>query len=84
VQRIGLRPEHLRVGPPTQGVPATVVHAEHLGDSSILHLQVEGVTALLNAKLVAGHPSVTVGQAVGMVPDAGWALPFDAAGRLVT
>ena len=84
VQRIGLRPEHVRVGPPTEGVPAVVVHAEHLGDSSILHLQVDGVATLINAKLVAGHASVAVGQAAGLVPDARWALPFDAAGRLLS
>jgi multiple sugar transport system ATP-binding protein len=82
VQRVGLRPEHLRVAADGQGVPARVVHAEHLGDTSILHLQVDGVAALINAKLAAGQAQVQVGQVVGLVPDAAWALPFDGQGRL--
>ena len=83
VQRVGLRPEHLRVGALSDGVPARVVHAEHLGDTSILHLQVAGVKALLHAKLAAGQEAVTVGQSVGLVPDQAWALWFDASGRRV-
>ena len=81
VQRMGLRPEHLRVGGATEGVPAKVVHAEHLGDTSILHLDVAGIGQPLNAKLAAGQEAVHVGQTVGLVPDLAWALRFDAAGR---
>jgi multiple sugar transport system ATP-binding protein len=81
VQRMGLRPEHLRVGAATEGVPATVVHAEHLGDTSILHLDVAGIEQPLNAKLAAGQEAVHVGQTVGLVPDLAWALRFDASGR---
>ena len=46
VQRVGLRPEHLRIAGQGEGIAASVVLAEHLGDSSILHLKVEGVTEL--------------------------------------
>jgi multiple sugar transport system ATP-binding protein len=81
VRRVGLRPEHLRVSPAGAGVPAQVVHAEHLGDTSILHLQVAGMEGLVNAKLVAGQEAVTMGQTVGLVPDVAWALQFDAEGR---
>ena len=83
-QRLGLRPEHLRVAPAGQGVPATVVLAEHLGDSSILHLKVDGIADLLNAKVGTEHAHVDNGQAVGLVPDATWALAFDAAGRVLS
>jgi multiple sugar transport system ATP-binding protein len=83
VQRAALRPEHLRVAPAGEGIAATVMLAEHLGDSSILHLRVDGVTEMLNAKIGAGHSPVSTGHAVGLVPDASWALGFDAAGRLV-
>ena len=83
-QRLGLRPEHLRVAPAGQGVPATVVLAEHLGDSSILHLKVDGITDLLNAKVGTEHAHVDNGQTVGLVPDATWALAFDAAGRVLS
>jgi multiple sugar transport system ATP-binding protein len=84
VQRLGLRPEHLRIAPEGQGIPATVVLAEHLGDSSILHLRVDGVTDLLNAKVGTDNNQCDSGAVVGLVPDAAWALSFDAAGRLVS
>ena len=82
-QRMGLRPEHLHLAPAGQGVPATVVLAEHLGDSSIIHLRVDGVSELLNAKVGSEHAQCAAGQTVGLLPDAAWALAFDAAGRLL-
>jgi multiple sugar transport system ATP-binding protein len=57
--------------------------AEHLGDSSILHLRVDGVADLLSAKVGAGHSRVEAGSAVGLQPDATWALGFSADQRLV-
>ncbi|HSM22936.1 MAG TPA: ABC transporter ATP-binding protein, partial [Rubrivivax sp.] len=84
VQRAGLRPEHLRVAAAGVGIAASVVLAEHLGDSSILHIRVDGVEELLNAKIGADHSPVATGQAVGLVPDPSWALAFDATGRLVS
>ncbi len=83
VQRAGLRPEHLHLAPEGQGIPATVVLAEHLGDSSILHLQVEGVGELLHAKVDAKASHCETGQTVGIAPDAGWTLMFGADGRLI-
>ena len=82
-QRVGLRPEHLQVVASGQGVPARVVLAEHLGDSSILHLQVDGVTDLINAKVGTEHSSIESGQLVGLLPDPTWTLSFDDAGRLL-
>ena len=82
-QRAGVRPEHLHVTPAGQGIPATLVLAEHLGDSSILHLRVEGVADLLNAKVGAEHGQCEAGQSLGIQPDASWALAFDADGRLL-
>ena len=82
-QRVGLRPEHLQVTAFGQGIAGTVVLAEHLGDSSILHLRVEGVTDLLSAKISAGHSQIANGQAIGVQADAAWALGFDAQGRLI-
>jgi len=80
-QRIGLRPEHLHLAPPDQGVPAIVVLAEHLGDSSIIHLRVDGVSELLSAKVGAGHLSCAAGQPVGLVPVSKSAIGFGAEGR---
>jgi len=83
VMRLGIRPEHLHVVPAGQGIPATVALAEHLGDSSILHLRVDGVSELLHAKVGADNSQHAAGHAVGLAPDANWALAFDAAGRSV-
>ena len=80
-QRAGVRPEHLRVVAEGQGIPAAVVLAEHLGDSSILHLRVDGVADLLNAKVGAEQSQCVAGQSVGLVPDAAWAMAFDGDGR---
>jgi len=81
-QRAGLRPEHLRLTTADQGIPASVALAEHLGDSSIIHLRVDGVAELLSAKVGADHSRVEAGQTVGLAADASWALAFDAEHRL--
>jgi multiple sugar transport system ATP-binding protein len=83
VQRVGLRPEHLRIASKGQGIPASVVLAEHLGDSSILHLKVAGVKELLNAKVGTDNKQCESGEEVGLLPDAAWALTFGADGRLI-
>jgi multiple sugar transport system ATP-binding protein len=83
VQRAGLRAEHLRVGAAGEGIAATLELAEHLGDTSILHLRVEGLAELLHAKAGPGHANLAAGVAVGVQPDAAWALHFDGAGRRV-
>jgi multiple sugar transport system ATP-binding protein len=81
-QRAGLRPEHLRVVAGADAeVPARVELAEHLGDSSILHLKVQGVENLLNAKVAAGSTPIEAGQQLGLQVDPAWTLGFDAAGR---
>jgi multiple sugar transport system ATP-binding protein len=82
-QRIGLRPEHLHVPVASEGVPAGVVLAGHLGDASILHLKVAVVDELLHAKVGAEYGGIDSGLAVGLVPDAAWAPAFDATGRLL-
>jgi len=82
VRRVGLRPEHLHVADVGHGVPAQVELAEHLGDSSILHLRVDGVAELLSAKVGAGRERVGAGAAVSLQPDAAWALGFGADTRL--
>jgi multiple sugar transport system ATP-binding protein len=82
-RRAGLRPEHLRLASAGQGIPASVALAEHLGDSSIIHLRVEGVAELFSAKVGAEHSRVEAGQNVGLAPDAAWALTFDADHQLM-
>ena len=66
-----------------QGIPAVVVLAEHLGDSSVIHLRVDGVADLFCAKVGTEHGNVDNGQSVGLLPNATSALLFGADGRLV-
>jgi multiple sugar transport system ATP-binding protein len=82
-QRVGLRPEHLHLSPAGQGIPADVVLAEHLGDSSIIHLRVDGIPDLLSAKVGTQHNKVESRQSVGLAPDGAWALVFGSDGRLI-
>jgi multiple sugar transport system ATP-binding protein len=81
VNKIGIRPEHLQIVAPQEGVAAQVMLAEHLGDASILHLRVEGLDELLTAK-VAAQP-VLAGQWVGLSFDLGQALAFSVDGALL-
>ena len=84
VERAGLRPEHLHLAPAGQGIAASVALAEHLGDASIIHLKVDGISDLLTAKVGTEGSPVEAGQSVGLMPDAAWALSFGADGRLVS
>ena len=68
--------------PPARASPASVELAEHLGDSSILHLRVDGVDRPAERQGRRRNTPVEAGQTVGLAPDAAWALAFDADGRL--
>jgi len=82
-QRAGLRPEHLAVAPSGQGVPAIVELAEYLGDSTLVHLRVPGVSTLLTARANSGIDALAAGAPVGLLPEADKAIAFDAQGCLV-
>ncbi len=79
--KLGLRPEHLHLCPSAEGAAAQVVLAEHLGDSSILHLRLEGVDELLTAKLPAHEGRVAPGETVGLRFDAQCAVAFSQEGQ---
>jgi multiple sugar transport system ATP-binding protein len=82
-QRVGMRPEHVGIAAPGEGVASTVALAEHLGDCSILHLRVEGLDALVTAKVGASHCRLVPGDAVALRVDAERALAFDRTGARV-
>jgi multiple sugar transport system ATP-binding protein len=82
-ERAGLRPEHLHLRRVGDGIAADVVLAEHLGDSAIVHLKVQGIDELLTAKVGPGQAQIATGQTVGLAPDGSWAMAFDADGRLL-
>jgi multiple sugar transport system ATP-binding protein len=80
-QHLGVRPEHLQVHAGGEGVAATVVLAEHLGDASVLHMRVHGVADLLKAKVAANSGAFQAGQMVFLRATADAVLGFDAAGK---
>lgn len=77
----GIRAEHLQVTAASDGVPATVAMAEHLGDTSVLHLQLAGLEGLLHARTGGSGAALQAGATVGLRPEPGQALAFDEAGR---
>ena len=81
VMKAGLRAEHLDVAAPSQGVPADVAMAEHLGDSSILHLRVDGMSELLHARVEVGQALLQAGTSVGLVPRQDQVMRFDSSDR---
>ena len=81
--QLGVRPEHLQVHASGEGVAATVVLAEHLGDASVLHMRVQGVADLLKAKVAAHSGPFQAGQMVFLRAAAQDVLGFDAAGQSI-
>ena len=83
MHKIGIRPEHLHLTGNGASVPARVVLAEHLGDASVIHLQIAGLEVLLNVKVAARENRLQVGDMVGVGFDANAALSFAADARRV-
>jgi multiple sugar transport system ATP-binding protein len=84
VQKVGIRPENISLRDATQGVPAVVVLAEHLGDSSIVYLRVNGVDDLIQAKVGMQTPALTAEEVVGVVPKTEGVVCFDSSGNAVS
>jgi multiple sugar transport system ATP-binding protein len=81
--QLGLRPEHLRLVHDNAGLPATIVLAEHLGDASVYHCHVAGLTGLLIAKATVGA-HFQMGDCVGLAhTEPSRVLAFDAGGLLI-
>ena len=82
--RIGIRPEHLTLVAHGQGATATVELVEQLGDAAIIHLRMEGLAELLIAKVTSAQGALTVGQQVGLAPNAQrQTMAFDSDARLL-
>jgi multiple sugar transport system ATP-binding protein len=57
--------------------------AEHLGDASILHLRVDGLSQALTLKEGESARGLQTGDRVGLRARPGKALGFDSDGRLI-
>ena len=80
---LGVRPEHMSVVPAGQGFAAKVELLEHLGDVSILHARIDGVTKTIAIKVDKKDAALPTGTPIGVhaVPEA--AVLFDSADRAV-
>jgi multiple sugar transport system ATP-binding protein len=83
-QRVGIRPEHLHIAPNSADMAAAVVLVEQLGDSSIIHLRVDGITELLCAKVGTERHAIQAGQTICLAPEASRAIRFHAYGSLMS
>jgi multiple sugar transport system ATP-binding protein len=80
-QTIGIRPEQCKVSTEPNGIEACVTLAEHLGDSSILYLKIEGLQNLFNLKLDANANKVQNGDILFISAEPQHVLAFDLAGQ---
>lgn len=78
---IGIRPEQCKVSQLPNSIPANVTLAEHLGDSSILYLKIEGLQNLFNLKLDANASKVQNGDSLFISAEPEHVLAFDVAGQ---
>jgi multiple sugar transport system ATP-binding protein len=63
---LGLRPEHLELVAPDQGIAACIDLVEHLGSEQIVHVQLAKSDARLIVKLGPNAPHARHGEAVGL------------------
>lgn len=81
IHTAGIRAEHLQVHTTDSGVPATVAMAEHLGDSSILHVRVEGVQALIHARVPGDGIRIERGERICLSAHPAHSILFDSQGQ---
>jgi multiple sugar transport system ATP-binding protein len=77
---IGVRPEHLAIGPagPWQG---PVSHAEHLGADTMIYVDVPGIGSL--TARCAGDVPYEVGDVLALTPQDSKVFRFDAQGKAI-
>ena len=77
---LGVRPEHWRLVD-VDGIKATVELIEHLGDSGVAHLKLDGGGEIITFKTHDGSGAgLVTGQHVRLVPDLSRSLWFDVDG----
>jgi multiple sugar transport system ATP-binding protein len=76
---IGVRPEHLRIA--ASGVSAVVDIVEHLGDTQIAYVHVQGVKEALALKLASGGQTPANGSTIQLAIDTQHCHVFGADGR---
>jgi len=80
---LGVRAEHLSIGSLDEGLAARVELVEHLGDVSILHARLDGMTHAIALKLDKKDAQHPVGVRVGIKVASSSVTLFDANGAAV-
>ncbi|RDU94877.1 ABC transporter ATP-binding protein [Trinickia dinghuensis] len=80
---LGVRPEHLAVVQPGQGVSASVELVEHLGDVSILHARIAGSAQTIAVRLDAHAPEFALEMPIGIAVTSSSPTLFDSQGVAV-
>jgi multiple sugar transport system ATP-binding protein len=80
---LGVRPEHVSVTPPGQGIGATVDLVEHLGDVSILHVRLPGSTKNVAVRVDGRAPNLDVGSQIGLAFTTPAVTLFDSEGKAI-
>jgi multiple sugar transport system ATP-binding protein len=81
VASCGVRPDQLLVSIHDSGVPATLSLVEHLGESAVAHVRVDGIESMLRAKVETNGPLMQQGSRVQLSLIKGTPISFDAQGR---
>ena len=78
---LGMRPDAISIAAPgTDGaVPAQIIVVEHLGGTSLLYVQVDGLSDLLTVEQ-RGKADFAKGQAINLILDPGSSHLFDGSG----
>ncbi len=84
VTHFGVRPEALVTVPTGQGWPVQVDVIEHLGDTTLVYLRVQGIDVPMAMKLACGRCDWQRGQALCVAPMPGGLHLFGADGRRIT
>jgi multiple sugar transport system ATP-binding protein len=80
---LGVRAEHLSIGSLDEGLAARVELIEHLGDVSILHARLDGMSHAIALKLDRKDAQHAVGSRVGIKVASSSVTLFDANGAAV-
>ncbi|HTH59361.1 MAG TPA: sn-glycerol-3-phosphate ABC transporter ATP-binding protein UgpC [Paraburkholderia sp.] len=80
---LGVRAEHLSIGSLDEGLAARVELLEHLGDVSILHARLDGMSNAIALKLDKREADYAVGSLVGIKVASSSVTLFDANGAAV-
>ncbi|WP_035054260.1 ABC transporter ATP-binding protein [Andreprevotia chitinilytica] len=78
---LGIRPEHVRLVLPSDGLRARVELVENLGDTQLVHAALAGCSEAFSIRLPGDSATPNVGETVGVQIDASRALLFDRGGR---